>query len=139
MSIDDKKKALIDAGVKVRSNANDERIEELYDAQFGKGEDLNEPEGEEGFTGEETSEVSSFENPPAVVEQIEIPEGIDLSPSGITVAPKRAKGNDAFNTFLLANQDPQMGDKTPAVIEWARENLSAEEFKARYEGRVLPV
>lgn len=128
MSIDDKKKALIDAGVKVRSNASDETIEELYFEKISE-----EPE-----VIEETSEVSSFENPPAVMERIEIPAGIDLSPSGVTVEPKRAKGNDAFNEFLEAHQNPQMGDKTPIVIEWARKNLSAEEFKARYDGRKLP-
>jgi hypothetical protein len=111
MSITEKKSALRDAGVKVRSNASNETIDELWEehvATLGSDDEV------------ETSEVSSFENPPAVA------------------APKaKPAGNEAFEAFLEANQDPWFGDKTPAVVEWARKNLSAEDFAARYDGRTL--
>ena len=73
--------------------------------------------------------------------QIRDESGKSIGIRGTTgpIGVRGVSGSDAFTAFLLTNQHPQMGDKTPVVIEWARENLSAEEFKARYDGRVLPV
>lgn len=33
-------------------------------------------------------------------------------------------------------QDPNLGDLTPEVVEWAKKNLSEEKFNLRYRGRI---
>lgn len=119
MSITEKKKDLKDSGVKVRSNASDVTIEWLWEEHVARlSAALVSTLGTDGEV--ETSELSSFDNPPAVA------------------APKaKPAGNEAFEAFLEANRDPWFGDKTPAVVDWARKNLSAADFAARYDGRTL--
>jgi len=39
------------------------------------------------------------------------------------------------NKSAEPEQDPLQGDKTPAYVEWYRENHSPEEFDAKYKGR----
>ena len=116
MSIDDKKQALIDAGVKVRSNASDETIEKLWLDGVG-------PDGEEGVDGAETSEVSSFENPPATVES----------------EPVKSKGGKAtredFDKFHALHATNQGGVRTPAVFDWAMENLPVSLWNEIYAGK----
>ena len=36
---------------------------------------------------------------------------------------------------ILRRANPQMGDKDPMVVAWCKENLTEEEFDARYAGR----
>ncbi len=122
MKTDDKKTALINAGVKVRSNASDETIDELYEEHISSIAVLDSKEDALSLPPEEIAvrvEVSS----PAPV----------AGPK-----PKTKTENKAFDAFLEANQDKMLGDKTPAVVQWARENLSKEEFSARYDGRTIP-
>ena len=49
-----------------------------------------------------------------------------------------AKKAPADLEAALAACDPLKGDKDPEFISWARENLSTEEFAARYDGRNIP-
>jgi len=45
--------------------------------------------------------------------------------------PEKAKG-ETYLSALARLQTPEAGSKTPAVIEWARANLSKKEFSERY-------
>jgi hypothetical protein len=61
------------------------------------------------------------------------------APAPVEGSQKLSNRQIDFEVFLEANQNKMLGDKTPVVVEWARANLSPDEFKARYEGRTLPV
>jgi len=53
-------------------------------------------------------------------------------------APKKAasKPNVSEQYFeMLKGADPLKGDKDPAIVEWCRENMSADEFEAKYKDR----
>lgn len=107
MTIDDKKKALIDAGKKIRSNASEEDIEMAYLELEAEQEAANPAPDGPPVEPEGTSEVAS--------------------------APVTSS-KDALEA-VLRSADPMMGDKDPKVIKWCRENLSDEEYEARYSGR----
>jgi hypothetical protein len=122
MKTDDKKTALINAGVKVRSNASDETIDELYEEHISSIAVLDSKEDALSLPPEEIAVRVEVSSPAPVADP----------------KPKTKKENKAFDAFLEANQDKMLGDKTPAVVQWARENLSKEEFSARYDGRTIP-
>jgi hypothetical protein len=143
MTTEEKKQALIDAGRKVRSNASDESINELYEefiaetAVLDSKEDaLSMPEGEAAMIEEHGPIDDRAEEADARAE-IEA-EAVTIEVAGPEPAPISDR-QAAFNAFLEANQDKMMGDKTPAVVAWARANLTKEEYEARYAGRTLPI
>lgn len=114
MTIEYKRAELEAAGIKVRANASDERIEQLY----------------------EEHQASIAEHGPIATESREPVEGAPAKPFSAPSGNHASKRQDDFNAFLAAHGSIAMGDKTPVVVEWARENLSPEEFAARYEGRI---
>lgn len=52
-------------------------------------------------------------------------------------SPDRVFINDTLSTEE-PKQDPAMGDKTPAWMEWLKAN-NPQEYAKRYENRVTPV
>lgn len=136
MSIDDKKQALIDEGVKIRSNASDETIEELWQKYACKVVKDD----------EETSEVSSFENPPTTVITVEeIPDAPQPPVSDLVLRTKRTAPTgtlEAFQKFHELHATNQEGVRTPIVFDWAMENLPVAEWNKiyaglRYKGEIL--
>ena len=138
LTINEKRAALEAAGKRLRSNASDETIEMAY----------LEYEAELEAASGETSEVSSFVNPPTVV----IPDGLPTGnlrteeevkvvrqsreisePSGETIETVLTR---VRTRVLRENTRDYLGDKEPEVIEWARQNLSPDDFDARYSGRI---
>lgn len=126
MTTDQKKQALIDAGVKVRSNASEETVEELYEehlvaiAEHGPivTEDIEPVE-------DESSEVSSAEPEDAMV-PIPVP------------SPSRGRGKATMADFKKIRDTlgtTSEGTRTPAVFEWADKNLPAAEFNEIYAGK----
>ena len=51
----------------------------------------------------------------------------ETGPSGVDGAPR-----ETFNEAVARLGTIEAGSKTPAVIEWAKANLSKEEFRERY-------
>jgi hypothetical protein len=121
MTIEDKKQALIDAGGKVRSNASDETVEELYEEHL----------------------ASISEHGPVAAEDIEPIEDVvsvevtSETESALVKVPV-ARSGDILTEFariratLGTNQE---GERTPAVFDWANENLPAEDFNRIYAGK----
>jgi len=109
LTIEDKREALKEAGKKIRSNASDLTIEEAF-AELQGGKPTSEPTPEP----EKTPVVKS---PKKAVQS--------NTNSAMTIQEKIAEIGDI-----------SLGDRNPEVIAWARENISKEEFKARYAGRI---
>jgi hypothetical protein len=109
LTIEDKREALKEAGKKIRSNASDLTIEEAF-AELQGGKPTPEPTPEP----EKTPVVKS---PKKAVQS--------NTNSAMTIQEKIAEIGDI-----------SLGDRNPEVIAWARENISKEEFKARYAGRI---
>lgn len=109
LTIEDKREALKEAGKKIRSNASDLTIEEAF-AELQGGKPTPEPTPEP----EKTPVVKS---------------------------PKKAVQSNTNSAMTIQEKiveigDISLGDRNPEVIAWARENISKEEFKARYAGRI---
>lgn len=111
LTIEEKREALKEAGKKIRSNASDETIAAAY-AELQDGEPEPEPSPE------------PVEESPAVETPVEPVEKSD-TPAATTIEEKIAEIGDV-----------SLGDRNPDVIAWARENISKEEFEARYAGRI---
>jgi hypothetical protein len=90
-----------------------------------------EPEIEipEGATPEEIADIYLAEEEEEEIAVSDTPP-IDLEEAGL---PDKA-ATPGIET-ILAQADPMKGDKDPIVVEWCRNNLSREEFEARYAGR----
>ena len=63
---------------------------------------------------------------------IDIPKGGRTDEDGNRIPPKK------LVRLYGPETDPSMGDKTPRVIQWAKEQLSDEEFAEVYGHRVIP-
>ena len=115
MTRDEKKDALTNEGIPFKGNISNENLDKLYAATF-------------------RSDTDKAESPvPVVAPQ---PAASSAPVKGTQqLSPRQIE----FEEFLKAHKDKMLGDKTPVVIQWARANLSPDEFKARYEGRTLPV
>lgn len=110
MTTEDKLKALSEAGKEIDKKATDEEIEMAY------------LELEIEQEGEKKAKVD------APVK----------GKSRITKASEErteAERDEAYRAVLKSAKG-SMGDKDPAVIEWCRENLSTDEFEAKYAGRI---
>lgn len=109
LTIEDKREALKEAGKKIRSNASDLTIEEAFaELQGGKPTQELTPEPEK---------------------------------SPVVKSPKKEAKSNTNSAMTLQEKiveigDISLGDRNPEVIAWARENISKEEFKARYAGRI---
>lgn len=112
MTTEEKRTELEAAGIKVRTNASPARIDDLYDEYQAMVE----------------------EHGPIVTEDIEPVE--EVAPVKVEVAGSDADKMNEFYRFMLANGSKMSGDKTPIVIEWARRNLTEEQFNSHYKGRV---
>jgi phosphopantothenoylcysteine synthetase/decarboxylase len=112
MTTEEKRTELEAAGIKVRTNASPARVDDLY-AEY---------------------QAMVEEHGPIVEQDIEPIE--DIEPVKVTVTG----GNDdefaEFKRFMQTHKDVMSGDKTPIVIEWARANLTEEQFNSHYKGRV---
>jgi hypothetical protein len=112
MTTEEKRLELEAAGIKVRTNASPARVDDLY-AEY---------------------QAMVEEHGPIVEQDIEPVE--DIEPVKVTVTG----GNDdefaEFKRFMQAHMDVMSGDKTPIVVEWARANLTEEQFNSHYKGRV---
>jgi len=101
------------AGIKVRTNASPARVDDLY-AEY---------------------QAMVEEHGPIVDQDIEPIE--DIEPVKVTVT----SGNDdefaEFKRFIEAHGSKMMGYKTPVVVEWARANLTKEQFDFYYKGRTI--
>lgn len=113
MTTEEKRTELEAAGIKVRTNASPARIDDLY-AEY---------------------QAMVEEHGPIVTEDIEPVE--EVAPVKVEVAGSDADKMNEFYRFMLANGSKMSGDKTPIVIEWARRNLTEEQFNSHYKGRVI--
>lgn len=148
MTTEEKKAALEAADVKVRANASDKTIDRLYEEHLAASTELD-AKADELRKERDSALQSEFDKGTAKTLEIvrtlaekgvvSVEVTSDEKPAVLTSVRNGMIGNGAFNAFLEANQDKMMGDKTPAVVAWARENLTKEEFEARYGGRTLPI
>ena len=86
--------------------------------------------------GKNVSKTASEED--IEIAWIELQEEADKSEKAKASKKPEAKKAPADIEAALAAGDPLKGDKDPEFIAWARENLSPEEFAARYDGRKIP-
>ena len=125
MTTEEKKEILTSNGVKIRSNASDSAIDAEYD------EFIADPPAtyDEGDYDSEEPELTDEE-----VEVIEEKEPAPLTPAKATdkkTSPTSSR-MEAYRKFRDENMDRMIGSKTPVVVEWAKENLSKEEFDSIY-------
>jgi len=114
---DEKRQELKDAGVKVHHKAGDKKINGLYAETFPDVETIDENTDGSGADADALAAI--------VVEDTEMEETIEVesvSDSGICPIPESIRS----------------GDKTPEVVDWYRKNLTAEQFSAKYDGRIYP-
>lgn len=118
MTTSEKRKELLARGVKIRLNASDENVEEVWAAH--SGEPKEEPAAAPEVAQGPVEDASSPGEPKAVP----------------TVAPHEGRkiDNAAFRA-VIAEFGGVSGDKAPEVIAWARKNLTAKAFEAHYGGR----
>lgn len=145
MTIEKKRAVLEAAGIKVRANASEETVERLYLEHVSASvEEVGEPS--DYIPEEAPSEVTISETPPlnpfTVVGDVPPPRpplnspvAVQQGPDAIPLTPTMTE----FWRFKAANCDKSLGIKTPIVIEWARHNLPASEYKALYDGKTLPI
>ena len=112
MTTEEKRTELEAAGIKVRTNASPARIDDLY-AEY---------------------QAMVEEHGPIVTKDIEPVE--EIAPVKVEVAGSDADKLNEFYRFMLADGSKMSGDKTPIVIEWARRNLTEEQFNSHYKGRI---
>lgn len=130
MTTEEKKAALIEAGRKIRSNASEETIEEAweeYQAELEADAILAEEPEEE-----ETSEVESA----PIIERPEVPP--ISQPVRSTVPerkPGRVLGSPEWHAAFAACKSHKYGVKEPELVEWCRQNMSAEEFSEVYPNK----
>lgn len=113
MTTDEKRTELEAAGIKVRTNASPARVDDLY-AEY---------------------QAMVEEHGPIVTDDIEPVE--EIEPVRVTVT---SSGDDAiikFHSFIEAHGSKMMGYKTPIVVEWARANLTREQFEFYYKGKTI--
>lgn len=126
MTTSEKRKELLARGVKIRLNASDENVEEVWAAHSG------EPKA--------APTAAPKEEPTAAPEVAQAPVEDASSPGEPkavpTVAPHEGRriDNAAFRA-VIAEFGGVSGDKAPEVIAWARKNLTAKAFEAHYGGR----
>ena len=113
MTTDEKRTELEAAGIKVRTNASPARVDDLY-AEY---------------------QAMVEEHGPIVTDDIEPVE--EIAPVRVAVTSSGDDSMAEFYRFMLANGSKMSGDKTPLVIEWARANLTEEQFNSHYKGRVI--
>lgn len=112
MTTDEKRLELEAAGIKVRTNASPARVDDLY-AEY---------------------QAMVEEHGPIVDQDIEPVE--DIEPVRVTVTSSNDDQFAEFKRFMQAHGTVMEGDKTPIVIEWARTNLTEDQFNSHYKGRV---
>jgi len=100
-----------------------------------------EPEIEipEGATPEEIADIylaEEEEESDVAYATDHLPDDIDDAGTPSETEPPSETSTPGIET-ILAQADPMKGDKDPIVIEWCRNNLSREEFDARYAGRKI--
>ena len=84
-----------------------------------------------------TEEILALSETLLVADEAPDPEPIP-EPVAAPAEPEGGFASAQDLETVLSMADPQMGDKDPQVIAWCRDNLSPDEFKARYDGRKLP-
>jgi phosphopantothenoylcysteine synthetase/decarboxylase len=112
MTTDEKRTELEAAGIKVRTNASPARVDDLY-AEY---------------------QAMVEEHGPIVDQDIEPVD--DIEPVKVTVTSGNDNALTEFYRFMDTHKDVMSGDKTPIVVEWARANLTEEQFNSHYKGRV---
>lgn len=156
MTTDEKKQALADAGIKLRANASEETILAAWD-EFTKNSHADEP-GEDGAAGEDgiPDDAATFgQDGEIITHGVIYEDGKSIGVTGpvgppgdyaaytTTLNPPVASNKKAtrsqFEEVVIRLGTKQLGDRTPEVVAWARENLSDDEFEARYGGRNLDV
>ena len=113
MTTEEKRTELEAAGIKVRTNASPARVDDLY-AEY---------------------QAMVEEHGPIVTDDIEPVE--EIAPVRVAVT---SSGDDAitkFYSFIEAHGSKMMGYKTPIVVEWARANLTREQFEFYYKGKTI--
>jgi hypothetical protein len=108
MTTNEKKQALLDAGIKLRANASEETVNAAWE---------------------------EFNNPAPEPEVVEDTPAAPLNPPVATATKTR----EDINAIIARLGTNRLGDRTPEVVAWARENLTEDEFEARYGGRNLEV
>lgn len=121
MTTEEKKQALIDAGVKVRSNASDETIAEMWETHVTESTADYEPEPVEDVVSVEVEDSG--------------PTGAYAPTSPTTCATGPSDIMEAFAQVLKEHGTKQLGPRTPAVYDWADANLPAEEWNKIYAGK----
>lgn len=121
LTIEQKREALIEAGMKIRSNASDATIEAEY-SRLGRSE--GEPAA--GTEIEPATPAAEPEpEPNATIKAAGKPKPETIAEILDRIREERHRTNSDY-----------LGDREPEVIEWARQNLSEEEFQARYRNRI---
>lgn len=110
MTTDEKKEALIGAGVKLRSNASDEKINEEY-AEWVADHGPVEPE----LTPDELEEIEDVNTP--------------------IVETSKASAIEEFQRIHDLHATNQGGVRTPFVYEWANKNLPNDLWNEIYAGK----
>lgn len=64
--------------------------------------------------------------------ELEAEQEAAAAPKPVETKPAKAKGKETFNEAVARLGTIEQGSKAPAVIAWARENLSRDEFSERY-------
>lgn len=59
-------------------------------------------------------------------------EAAAAPPKPVETKPAKSKGKETFAEAVARLGTIEAGSKAPAVVAWARENLSKEEFRERY-------
>jgi len=72
----------------------------------------------------------------AIAKWMRMTQGVFPSISNGPLAVEAVAPLAEFPAEVAALMTPFLGDLTPAVVAWARENFSADDFKRRYSGRV---
>lgn len=118
LTTEEKRAALTEAGKKIRTNASEEDIAMAYlelEVEREMESETGPPSGDEALTNAE-------------------PEP-EPEPETSETSSANAVG-ESIHDVIKRVGDIHLGDRNPDVIAWARENLSREEFAARYAGRI---
>lgn len=111
------------------SDTNEPTIEDMKAALIEHGRKIRSNASDESIQIEYVELQTELEAASLPPEEVKAP-----APEAYQ-APVSASGETIEDVLKRAN--PKFGDKDPMVIEWARKNLSPDEYDKRYSGRVF--